>query len=106
MAKKTSIPEPTLQEQSNITASLIFAGRALLKNLLLDGADTGPVRRELAELEKDAVRLAGLIQAEDDAAQATRDASLFAQVDALARQATDRITATLAALAAPVAPWA
>ena len=105
MARKT-VQEPTLQEQSNITASLIFAGRALLKNLLLDGADTGQVRRELVELEKDRSRLATLIAAEDDAQQAALDARLFAQVDALARQATDRITATLAALAAPVAPWA
>ncbi len=105
MARKTS-QMPTLQERANVTASLIYAGRAALRNLLLDGADTATVRSELAELERDATRFAGLIEQEDSARQAAHDDALFAAVDALVSGATGRINAVLASLAPPAAPWA
>ena len=104
MAKK-SLSAPSLYEQALKINHLIHSGRALLKNLLLDGQDTAAVRAELADLNRDALKFAELIMADESERQAIQDARLLEEAEALAQSALSRINALVAALAPPVAPW-
>jgi len=104
MAKKSS-SAPSLYEQALSISHLQHSGRAALRNLLLDGKDTAAVRSELAELNRDALKFADLIMADESERQAIQQARQLAEAEALAQSALARITALTASLAPPVAPW-
>ena len=105
MAKK-SLSAPSLYEQALSISHLQHSGRALLRNLLLDGKDTSAVRDELATLNRDALKFADLIMDDENERQAAQQSRLLAEAETLAQSALARITALTASLAPPVAPWA
>ena len=105
MSKKVAVTEMTLAEKANDVAYRMAAGRTLLRAQLVDGVNTAAVRAELAALETEAAALKSQIDERDRAAEGVTEAALAARASTLAAASATRLTALLASLAAPQAPW-